>query len=156
MGVGVGDQGFAAETCSWRVPPEADGIRVDAFVRRCLPHLSQREARRAIEAGAFWVDERPAKKGGRLLAGNVLGLRGFPHLLASSPMAAPHAGVSILYEDDCLIALDKPSGMPTHGFSGRDTNTLANVLAGIRPTLVGVGGNRWQVGAVRDFCLPLS
>lgn len=36
--------------------------------------------------------------------------------------------VDILYEDDCLIAVDKPAGMLVHPSSARNTGTLANRL----------------------------
>jgi len=148
MGEEMPDQGFASVTRAWTVPPGQDGIRLDDFVRRCLPHLSLRETRRAIEAGAFRVDQRLGKKGDRLCGGCVLALRGFPDLLAESPVPTRDLKVSILYEDDCLLALDKPAGVATHGFSGRETRALANYLAAIRPALVGVGGNRWEAGFV--------
>lgn len=144
----MADQGYASVTCLWEVPPDAEGDRVDAFVRRCLPHLSLREARRAIEEGAIWLDDRPARKGIRVLRGNVLSLRGFPQLLAESPVPAADLEIPILYEDGCLLALNKPAGIPTHGFSGRQTRTVANYLTAIRPSLVGVGMNRWEAGLV--------
>lgn len=142
------DQGFVSVTRAWTVAPSQSGIRLDDFVRRCLPHLSLREARRAIEAGAFWVDQRPGKKGDRLYRGCVLTLRGFADLLAQSPVSAWDFTVSILYEDPCLLAVDKPAGVATHGFSGRETRSLANYLAAIRPALIGVGGSRWEAGFV--------
>ena len=37
--------------------------------------------------------------------------------------------LDILYEDDRLIALNKPAGMPTHPSHGHLTDTLANALA---------------------------
>lgn len=144
----MADQGHVPVTRLGEVPPGAEGDRVDAFVRRCLPHLSLREARRAIEEGAIWVDDRPARKGDRVFRGNVLSLRGFPQLLADSPVPAADLEIPILYEDGCLLALDKPAGIPTHGFSGRQTRTVANFLTAIRPSLIGVGMNRWEAGLV--------
>ncbi|MBI2361227.1 MAG: RluA family pseudouridine synthase [Deltaproteobacteria bacterium] len=144
----MADQGRLSVTCAWEVPPGAAGHRVDAFVRRCLPHLSLREARRAIEEGAFWLDDRPARKGNRVFPGSILSLKGFSHLLAESPIPAADLEVPILYEDDSVLALDKPAGIATHGFSGRQSYTVANFLAAARPTLVGVGMNRWEVGLV--------
>jgi 23S rRNA pseudouridine1911/1915/1917 synthase len=38
--------------------------------------------------------------------------------------------------------------MATHGFSGRDRDTLANLLAAQRPDLLGIGKNRWEPGLV--------
>jgi 23S rRNA pseudouridine1911/1915/1917 synthase len=38
--------------------------------------------------------------------------------------------------------------MPTHGFSGRETASVANFLAAARPALRGVGTSRWEPGLV--------
>ena len=38
-------------------------------------------------------------------------------------------GISIVYEDEHMIALDKPAGMPTHPSHNHHTDTLANALA---------------------------
>ncbi len=37
--------------------------------------------------------------------------------------------ISVLYEDEDVIAVNKPSGMPTHPSQGHFTDTLANALA---------------------------
>ena len=38
--------------------------------------------------------------------------------------------LSILYEDDALLAVDKPAGMLIHPSRARNTGTLANFVAG--------------------------
>jgi 23S rRNA pseudouridine1911/1915/1917 synthase len=53
-----------------------------------------------------------------------------------------------VYEDEFVLVLDKPAGMATHGFSGKDQDTLANLLAAQRPDLLGIGRNRWEPGLV--------
>jgi len=47
-----------------------------------------------------------------------------------------------------LLVVNKPAGMPTHGFSGKDTQTLANFLVAHRPDLSTVGKSRWEPGLV--------
>jgi 23S rRNA pseudouridine1911/1915/1917 synthase len=131
---------------SWTVPPEKAAIRLDAFVRRCLPHLSAREAQRAIAERAFWVNGRPGKKGVRLFAGDVVFYKGAPHLLAPAPPPAPELPIRVLYEDDCVVVVDKPAGLPTHGFSGRERRSLANFLIAAHPALAAVGTSRWEPG----------
>ena len=133
---------------SWTVPSGEQPVRLDAFVRRCLPHLSLREAQRAIREGAFWINGRPGNKGDRLLGGDLLSLRGARHWLAPAPLPRPDLSVIIRYEDESVLALDKPAGMATHGFSGRETDSLANFLAQARPSLRGVGRSRWEPGLV--------
>jgi len=136
------------EELSWIVAPETPAIRLDAFVRRCLPHLSQREAHRAIDEGAFWVGGRRGRKGERLLAGERLSFRGAPHWLAAAPPPTADLDLVILYEDELVILVDKPAGIPTHGFSGRETRSLANFLAAARPDLRGIGRSPWEPGLI--------
>jgi len=133
---------------SWTVPAGHRTTRLDAFVRRCLPYLSQREARKAIAERAFWINDRPARKGDRVFGGDVLTLKGFPHLLRQSPLPERNLKVPVLYEDESILALDKPAGMATHGFSGREIHTLANFLVAMRPSLYSIGRSRWEPGLV--------
>lgn len=133
---------------SWTVPPGEAAIRLDAFVRRCLPHLSLRQAHRAIAERAFWVNDRPGKKGDKLSGGDRLSYRGPQYLLAPAPLPGSDLAVPLLYEDEFVLVVDKPAGMATHGFSGRERHSLANFLAAARPSLCGVGKSRWEPGLV--------
>ncbi len=121
---------------------------MDAFVRRCLPCLSRSAVQNAIREKIFWINGNPAKKGDRLKAGDALSFRGPAHWLASEPLPEAQLRVPIVYEDPSLLVVDKPAGMATHGFSGRDRATLANFLAAERPDLLGVGESCWQPGLV--------
>jgi 23S rRNA pseudouridine1911/1915/1917 synthase len=133
---------------SWTAPAGDSSIRLDAFVRRRLPHLSLREAQKAIAGGSFWIGGRRGKKGDRVDAGDIVRFRGPRHWLAPAPLPRPDLGIIIRYEDESVLALDKPAGMATHGFSGRETASLANFLAAVRPALRGVGRSRWEPGLV--------
>ena len=130
------------------VPAEQAGIRLDAFVRCLLPHLSRREAENAIDKKFFHIDGKPGKKGERLPAGAVVSFIGPEPWLSKKPLPNPQLQVPIIYEDPHLLIVDKPAGMDTHGFSGRDTQTLANFLAAERPDLLAVGKSRWEPGLV--------
>lgn len=132
----------------WAVPSDSEPIRLDAFARHCLPHLSMNEIQRVIGEKAFWVNQRAGKKGDTLFAGDLLTLRGFQELLAARPLPGRELKVSILYEDDSILVMDKPAGMSVHGFSGRATKTLANFLAAVRPSLSNIGESRWEHGIV--------
>ncbi len=133
---------------SWIVPEDALGIRLDVFVRRCLPHLSEREAKKAIEAGAFRLAGRRGRKGDRLSAGDEVRFCGAPHWLATAPPPEQALGIVVRYEDDSVLVADKPAGIPTHGFSGRETRSVANFLAAARPNLRGVGRSPWEPGLI--------
>lgn len=133
---------------AWTVTEEQEAIRLDQFVRHCSPHLSLRQAQSAIGEGAFWVNRRRGRKGDRLQAGDAVELRGAPQWLAAVPLPGADLDVVVRYEDESVLVLDKPASIATHGFSGRETASLANFLAARYPSLQGVGHGRWQPGLV--------
>lgn len=144
----MSDQEFSTHKKSWVFPEGETEIRLDAFARRCLPHLSRRQLEKAIAARVFWINDRQGKKGDRLVGGDVLTFAGPDYWLSPHPSAESKLKVSILYEDPHVLAVDKPAGVATHGFSGKDGNTLANFLLAIRPELERVGKSPWEPGLV--------
>jgi 23S rRNA pseudouridine1911/1915/1917 synthase len=132
---------------SWTVPAKHRQMRLDAFARACLPHLSRREIETAIRARFFSVGGRASKKGDRLAAGDELLFYGPPTWLAEGPLPRGEISLPVVYEDAAILVIDKPAGIATHGFSGRDTDTLANLLVARRPDLARVG-KRWEPGMV--------
>ncbi len=140
------DQESSIKIESWSVPAECAPIRLDAFARRCLPYLSRREIENTIQEKLLRINGRIGKKGDRLIAGDVLCFKGPAAWLLESPPADAELRVPILYEDSSLLVVDKPAGMPTHGFSGRATDTVANFLAAQRPDIGAIGKSRWEPG----------
>lgn len=136
------------ERARWKATVDQAGVRLETFVRQCLPHLSRRESAKAIAENAFSVNGRPAKKGDRLSEGDIVTFDGAEHWLAEQPAAAGNSYLTIVYEDTDVLVVDKPAGMATHGFSGQDSGTLANVLIAWRPELSCVGNSRWEPGLV--------
>ena len=142
----MSDQGSSSRKESWTVSADQNAVRLDAYVRICLPHLSRREAEKAIKSKVFWVNGRPAKKGQRLASGDILSFLGADAWLSGEPLPEAQLDVPIVYEDPHLLVLDKPAGMDTHGFSARYTHTLANFLAARRPEISRIGRSRWEPG----------
>ncbi len=135
-------------TKSWILPPGHEQIRLDTFVRRCLTHLSRREVDNAIRAGLFSVGHSVIKKGHCLSGGDELVFRGPEIWLAANPIPDPGLAVEIVYEDESMLIVNKPAGMPSHGFSARNGSTLVNFLLARLPQLASVGTSRWEPGLV--------
>jgi len=57
-------------------------------------------------------------------------------------------GVPVVYEDAAILIVDKPAGIATHGFSGRDADTVANFIAAKHSALLAVGKSRCEPGIV--------
>lgn len=142
------DQATRGETRSWKVPAQLDDIRLDSFARQCLPQLSRREIEKAIGERLFLINGKIGRKGNRLSGGDFLVFIGPQQWLAVRPPPNLHLDIPIIYEDSMILAVNKPAGVATHGFSGRDTETLANFVLAQRPSLVNVGKSRWEPGLV--------
>jgi len=133
---------------SWTVPAGEEQIRLDAFARRCLPHLSRREIDNAIRDRLFLINGKWRKRGDPLHVADTVVFHGPEAWLAENPIPDASLDVPVIYEDSELLVLDKPAGMATHGFSGRDETTLANFIMAQRPELMQVGKIRWEPGIV--------
>ena len=89
--------------------------------------ISDGLVRRLKPLDAFRVNGESAHTNRLLVPGDVVTVR----LDEAAPdFPAEDGPLSILYEDDCLIALDKPAGLIVHPTFARQTGTLANRLLG--------------------------
>ena len=102
----------------------------------------------AIDNKLFRIDGRAGKKGEKLKAGQIVSFRGPQQWLFTRTPPTEQLDVPIIYEDASFLVVNKPAGMATHGFSGKDTQTLANFLVAQRPDLLTVGKSRWEPGLV--------
>ena len=134
---------------NWTVPQANEGMRLDAFLRVLLPHLSLRQLRKALAEGAFRINpSRVGKKGDTVIEGDVISYHGPAALLAAEVPARYAANVVIVYEDPSILVVEKPPGMPCHGFSPKETNSLVNHLVAIRPGVKRIGKSPWEPGLV--------
>jgi 23S rRNA pseudouridine1911/1915/1917 synthase len=114
------------------------GKRVDLFLRDQMPLYSRARLQSWIRGGRV-VADGVALKSSYLLRGNEtieVEPVALPPLRAT-PEALP---LTILYEDDDVVAVDKPAGMVVHAGAGCKTGTLVNALLHRFETLSGVGG----------------
>jgi 23S rRNA pseudouridine1911/1915/1917 synthase len=150
------DQATRAITPTWSVPAASASLRLDAFLRRALPHLSRHALDQVIGEKLFQINGRAGKKGDRLATEDCVTFSGPSEWLAERPPPAAQLDVPIIYEDEAILALDKPAGMATHGFSARDDTTLANFLLARWPELYQVGKSRWEPGLVHRLDIETS
>jgi 23S rRNA pseudouridine1911/1915/1917 synthase len=111
------------------VPDGLDGERLDAALARMFG-LSRARAAELIAAGDVLVGGQPATKSDRVPAGEWLEvtLPPPPGPVRTIPQAVP--GLTVVYEDDDIIVVDKPTGVaahPTPGWTG--PTVLAGLLA---------------------------
>jgi 23S rRNA pseudouridine955/2504/2580 synthase len=96
------------------------GQRVDNFLLRVLKGVPKSHIYRILRSGEVRLNRKRVKPDARLALGDELRIppiRTANELPTRAPTARPIA-LSILYEDEALIAIDKPSGLAVHGGSG--------------------------------------
>lgn len=114
------------------------GARLDAYLAAQLPQFSRVQLRRAITAGDVLVDGRPAKPAYRLQAAQTISVI-LPQRATPGP-EPEDIPLDILFEDDHLVAVNKPPAMVVHPAKGHWAGTLASALAFHFDRLSSVGG----------------
>lgn len=120
------------------VQPAEAGQRLDSFLADRLPQYSRVHLRRVINAAAARVNDKREKAAHRLRAGDVVSL-----ILPDLPRPRPepeNIPLAILYEDQHLVAIDKPPGMVVHPAKGNWRGTLVSGLEFHFQQLSSVGG----------------
>jgi 23S rRNA pseudouridine1911/1915/1917 synthase len=110
-----------------RAGPEAQGVRLDAFLAG--PLGSRSRAQRLIEADGVTVDGAPAPKGLRLAGGEAIAVDEAADRPPEAVVEEP-ASFRVAYEDEHLLVVDKPAGVVVHPARGHAQGTLSQALAG--------------------------
>jgi 23S rRNA pseudouridine1911/1915/1917 synthase len=113
------------------VPEGLDGERLDAALARMFG-FSRSGAAELIAAGDVLVDGKAAVKSDRVVAGAELAVTLPPPRGADGPPVAaePVPGMGIIYEDDDIVVVDKPSGVAAHPSPGWTGPTVVGGLLG--------------------------
>ncbi|MGZ8993319.1 MAG: RluA family pseudouridine synthase [Burkholderiaceae bacterium] len=126
-------QALAADRASYRtIGPEAEGQRLDNYLIRIAKGVPKSHVYRIVRAGEVRVNKGRVAVDYRLMAGDQVRIP--PMRLAErapTPLAAiPAAAMPpILFEDEHLIAVDKPAGLAAHGGSGIAFGLIERVRA---------------------------
>jgi 23S rRNA pseudouridine1911/1915/1917 synthase len=124
---------------TYTVPPNARRARADKVLAQAFPAHSRVALQRAFDAGLVCRTGRPLAKSDLVRAGDTVEFS-LPEIRAAElkPVAIP---LEILFEDEHLIALNKPAGMVVHPGVGTGEDTLVHaLLAHCAGSLSGIGG----------------
>lgn len=128
------------EQTEYVVTEELAGQRLDRALTHMRPDLSRTRAQQVIRAGEVRVDGKPVKSSLVLEAGQHVTLSAEAHSAPTAHLPEPEAlPLSILYEDEAIIVLDKPAGQVVHPAPGHERGTLVNALLAHVPGLAESG-----------------
>lgn len=121
------------------------GQRLDLYLARALG-VSRGYVRRLLGRKRIRIAGRPASKGVILRTEDRLEVLPFHHP-DEGLRAAPEIALRVLREQDGLVAIEKPAGLPTHPLDFEETKTLLNAMLARYPELrsIGEGGLRGGV-----------
>jgi 23S rRNA pseudouridine1911/1915/1917 synthase len=115
------------ETLQFRVEDVWAGRRLDEFLAERVPGLSRMHIAGLLARGACRVGGEAAHAGRRLCADELVEVEWEGHVPNSmTPEPVP---LEVVYEDEHLVVVVKPSGMLVHPTLGVKRGTLANALA---------------------------
>ena len=128
--------GLQEETKTYKVTVGAD--RLDRFLASQGLEITRSQIHRLIEDGQVAINGLHAKPSQKVRSGDIIVMTILPPKpLALVPQDIP---VPLIYQDDHLIVLDKPSGLSVHPGPGHPDGTLVNALLAHCPDIKGVGG----------------
>jgi 23S rRNA pseudouridine1911/1915/1917 synthase len=111
-----------------RVDKGQDLLRIDKFLMTRIEGATRNKLQQAIEAGLVLVNQQPVKPNYKVrpLDEIILYSEESPESTEIVPEDMP---LTIVYEDDHLMVLDKPAGMVVHPGCGNYSGTLVNGVA---------------------------
>ncbi len=122
----------------FEVSQENAGSRLDLFLSRMSLELSRNQVQRLIDNNCILVNEKPQKASYRL--------RSNDQVLVSVPPPPPSElepeplSLDVVFEDDHLIAINKPPGLVVHPATSHRKSTLVHGLLSHCDHLADLGG----------------
>ena len=118
---------------------EDRGARLDAFLARAMEDLTRSAAAKAIEEGRVLVNGKAPSKSLKLTGDETIEFT--PEEPAPIDAVPQDIPLDVVYEDDDVIVVNKPSGLVVHPAPGHPDGTLVNALLfHCGASLSGVGG----------------
>lgn len=112
-------------TLTFVIPDALNGVDVRTFIRKELG-FSARILTALKYEGIMLRNGEPIRSVDKLCGGDVLCLTLYDESAAYEPVPAE---LSVLYEDEDFLVLDKPAGMPVHPSPGHDQDSVLNAAA---------------------------
>lgn len=127
------------EQFTYQIGLEEDDERLDKWISGTLTDLSRSYIQKCIKEGQVYVNDVPRKASYRLKVDDEIVFQ-IPEAVEPS-VCAEDIPLSILYEDDDVLVVNKPKGMVVHPAPGHYSGTLVNaILYHCKGQLSGING----------------
>lgn len=124
---------------TYKIPLEEEDERIDKWISNALESLSRSYIQKLIKEDMVFVNGKPQKASYRVKEDDEIRFQ-IPDA-AGPDIEAEDIPLSILYEDDDILIVNKPKGMVVHPAPGHYGATLVNaVMFHCKENLSGIGG----------------
>ena len=100
------------------VSEDEAGQRIDNYLLARLKGVPKSHVYRILRSGEVRINSRRVEASRKVAAGDRIRVPPVRVAERGEPVPAPHYKLPILFEDEFLVAIDKPAGLAVHGGSG--------------------------------------
>src|SRR5437868_1206552 len=100
------------------VSEDEAGQRIDNYLLARLKGVPKSHVYRILRSGEVRINSRRVEASQKVVAGDRIRVPPVRVAERGEPGPAPHYKLPILFEDDWIVAIDKPAGLAVHGGSG--------------------------------------
>lgn len=108
------------------IPGGQQPVRIDAFLTNAIEHATRTKVQKSIDAGNVLVNGKPTKSNYKLRPHDKINVT-----VKKQPpieLIPEDIPLEVVYEDDHLMVVNKPTGMAVHPGIGNRTGTLVNAV----------------------------
>jgi len=129
---------LTGESWTFIVDADGDGQRADVYLTGMLPAVSRSRIQSLMKEGEILLNGQKIKSGKKLEEGDTV----YCAIPAPTPLALEpcQMELDIVYEDDCLLVINKPQGLVVHPAPGSGDRTLVHGLLAYCRDLSGING----------------
>jgi 23S rRNA pseudouridine1911/1915/1917 synthase len=127
--------------------PKQSSIRIDKFLMARLPNVTRTKIQTGINQGFVRVNDKDVKPNYRIRPNDIITVS-LPEPPRDTEVVPENIPLSIVFEDQHLMVINKPAGMVVHPAYQNWTGTLVNALAYHFKSLPHMAGNEGRPGLV--------
>ena len=135
-----------SESLSFTVDQAAAGLRIDAVVHTVCPRFSRSAIKELFRIGAVSYNGHPVAASFKVREGSDINIVPPPSAepeRTAGPSAPP---LKVLYQDDMLVVVEKPSGIPAHPLKAGESGTVLDGIVALAPDVATAGKTALEGG----------
>lgn len=105
---------------------ETDGLRIDKYLPSCYDEMTRSELKKYFDNNKVYVNDKLVKPSYKVVNSDIIKIEELDNNL--SDIMPENIPLDIVYEDNEVIVINKPSGMVVHPAPGHYSGTLVNAL----------------------------